>query len=278
MQFQKLATEIMKDRTSCRSFVDKEMDEERLLKLETAIKEIQENAKINVRFLTLGYSGENEKLGTYGMIAGANFYLVGVVNKGEENALEFGYLFEKIVLFATDLGLGTCWLGGTFNRSEMNAKVTLSENEFIPIISPVGVKKEKSRFFEKAVRVAVGANNRKPWNQLFFSGNAETPLLEKDAEAYKIPLEMVRIAPSASNKQPWRIVKDDKGYHFFLARTKGYGSPVYDIQKNDIGIALCHFELTAKELLLSGEWDDKLKINTNNEWEYITTWVASATN
>ena len=57
MQFQKLATEIMKDRTSCRSFADKEVDEERLLKLEAAIKEIAEEAKINVRFLTIGYSG-----------------------------------------------------------------------------------------------------------------------------------------------------------------------------------------------------------------------------
>ena len=278
MKYQKPAVEIMRERTSCRSFSDKKMDKECLLKLEDAIEEINREMNIKARFLTLSSSGKSEELGTYGMISGANFYLVGVTDKDEKNALEFGYLFEKIVLLATDLGLGSCWLGGTFNRSELSDKVTLDSNEFIPIVSPIGIKKEKPRVFEKAVRAAVGANKRKPWNQLFFSGNAETPLLEKDALDYKIPLEMVRLAPSASNKQPWRIVKDDKGYHFFVARTKGYGSPAFDLQKNDIGIAMCHFELATRELGLRGEWDDKLEIKVANEWEYITTWSASTQN
>jgi len=60
---------------------------------------------------------------------------------------------------------------------------------------------------------------------------------------------MVRIAPSASNKQPWRIVKIEGAWHFFLERTKGYGDGIIfkllklaDIQRLDMGIAMCHFE------------------------------------
>jgi hypothetical protein len=44
----------------------------------------------------------------------------------------------------------------------------------------------------------------------------------------------------------------------------------------DLGIAMCHFELTAKEQSLSGEW---LKNNPNfssqpSDFEYIVTWVS----
>ena len=83
---------------------------------------------------------------------------------------------------------------------------------------------------------------------------------------------MVRLGPSASNKQPWRIIKDKNAYHFFLCRTRGYGVTGYDMQKNDIGIAKCHFELSANELGLKGTWQEIKNISTPNDWEYICSW------
>lgn len=69
---------------------------------------------------------------------------------------------------------------------------------------------------------------------------------------------MVRIAPSASNKQPWRIVMDGNNFHFFLCRNKGYGKALgFDIQRLDIGIAMCHFESVMNELGFLGKWNDK---------------------
>lgn len=47
------------------------------------------------------------------------------------------------------------------------------------------------------------------------------------------------------------------------------------ICKNDIGIAKCHFELTAKELGLKGKWENQNNISLPNEWEYMTTWSIS---
>ena len=82
----------------------------------------------------------------------------------------------------------------------------------------------------------------------------------------------VRLGPSASNKQPWRIIKDENVYHFFLCRTKGYGVSSYDMQKNDIGIAKCHFELSANELGLKGSWVEIKDISTQNDWEYCCSW------
>ena len=55
-------------------------------------------------------------------------------------------------------------------------------------------------------------------------------------------LDMVRWAPSAINKQPWRIVHRDGAYHFYEKKDRGYSSDATgDMQKIDVGIALCHF-------------------------------------
>jgi hypothetical protein len=83
-----------------------------------------------------------------------------------------------------------------------------------------------------------------------------------EADGFAAILEGVRMAPSASNKQPWRIVRTGADWHFYLQRTKGYGkgSPIFrllrltDLQRVDLGIALCHFELAARETGLAGRW------------------------
>lgn len=37
-------------------------------------------------------------------------------------------------------------------------------------------------------------------------------------------------------------MKDGKDYHFYVKHTKGYTSTVgWDVQKIDLGIAICHF-------------------------------------
>ena len=126
------------------------------------------------------------------------------------------------------------------------------------------------------------ANRRFPVEQLFFADEFGNPLVMDAAGEYAHPLEMVRRAPSASNKQPWRIVQVGNAWHFYLQRTKGYGKGTLlfrmlrlaDLQRVDIGIAMCHFELTARSLGLRGRWieeDPKLKLKENIE--YTITWV-----
>ena len=53
---------------------------------------------------------------------------------------------------------------------------------------------------------------------------------------------MVRLAPSAVNKQPWRAVVCGSTVHFYEKRSKGFiTAQGWDVQKIDMGIALCHF-------------------------------------
>jgi len=278
MKFQKPITEVIKMRTSCRTYDSKVIEEGIIKKLNNYIEEINLEAKAKARFIIINqnnkFNNSTQKIGTYGVISGANSYIVGIINNDIQDAVTFGYLFEKIILFVTDLGLQSCWLGGTFKRDDFVSLADLKENEYIPIVSPIGYKKGKPRIFESAMRSVVGANNRKLWNKLFFDGDISKFLNENTAGSYDVPLEMVRLGPSASNKQPWRIIKDNNMYHFYLCRTKGYGIANYDIQKNDIGIAMCHFELTANELGLDGNWQKVDNINSHEEWEYVITWSA----
>ncbi|MGI5937108.1 MAG: nitroreductase family protein, partial [Oscillospiraceae bacterium] len=70
-------------------------------------------------------------------------YIVSQVTD-EPYAIEaLGYELEKLILFLTTLNLGTCWLGGTFKRSEIWRALGESERAFIPAITPVGYYERK---------------------------------------------------------------------------------------------------------------------------------------
>lgn len=56
-------------------------------------------------------SANGEKLGTYGVIKGAQDFIAASVGKGELSLEALGYTFEELILYVTSLGLGTCWLG-----------------------------------------------------------------------------------------------------------------------------------------------------------------------
>ena len=65
--------------------------------------------------------------------------------------IALGYSLEKVILYCTSLGLGTVWLGGTFNKGNFAKAVNLKENEILPIVSPVGYEGGKKSLFAKVV-------------------------------------------------------------------------------------------------------------------------------
>ena len=83
----------------------------------------------------------------------------------------------------------------------------------------------------------------------FFRRDWGSPLASAAAGPWATVLESVRLAPSASNKQPWRMIRQDGAFHFFLDRDKAYSAmmPLVDLQRIDMGIAMCHFQLAAAE-------------------------------
>ena len=125
------------------------------------------------------------------------------------------------------------------------------------------------------MRKAIHADERLPFEELFFDGDAATPLSQEKAGDLAVPLEMVRLAPSAVNRQPWRVVVKENAAHFYLKRAKGMGGGALDMQKIDMGIALCHFDLAAHEAGLAPRFvQDDPGIETPNGEEYIASWLV----
>ena len=217
-----------------------------------------------VRFKEIGGTRNSmaamKDLGTYGVIKAPAGYILEAIKKGPFDLESFGYAMEALILSATRIGLGTCWLGGTFTKSVFARKMEVTPDETVPAVMAFGEIADKRRMTEKIIRWGARASKRKQWQSLFFDRSFGTHLDEKRAGAYRIPLEMVRIGPSGSNKQPWRIVRDFPYFHFYLQRTKGYYERnkryfgMADMQRIDMGIAMCHFEHTCRALALNGEW------------------------
>jgi len=269
--------ECIEERISVRTFDNRNLKSEDFDKLNEFIAECLKETKTPIKFKILNSQTDehtNQKFGTYGFINGTNNFIVGIIDKIKIDPVEFGYNMEKVVLYATGLGFGTCWLGGTFNRSQFESVLNLDENESIGVLIAIGYKKDRQSIMDKAVRYMAKSNSRKSWNELFFDKDITTPLDRIQIGLYDKVLEMVRIAPSASNKQPWRIIKEGNYYHFYLCRTPGYGIMEFDLQMNDIGIAMCHFELSANELEHNGNWIILNNTNHIESLEYIKTWKS----
>jgi len=284
MIFQQSSVDLIKARSSRRSYSKRPLEPEVREKIEQFLAQSPKGffgSELHFNLLEKTSEDEKVKLGTYGFIRGAQTFVVGATSAADPGFVDFGYLMERIVLFLTDLNLGTCWLGGTLDRGEFAKALNLPDSQIIPAVTPVGYTESDRSLREMIIRFGSGSKRRKGWNKLFFEGNPEGsgPLGEEVAEKYSLPLEMVRLAPSASNRQPWRIVKEvgKQHYHFFLRRTKGYLKPKQqiDLQKIDMGIAMFHFEIVAKEVNLRGKWENcpPEKLATTNA-EYIISWIG----
>ncbi len=219
------------------------------------------------------------KLGTYGFIKGARNFVAGAIARRPGAEEDYGYALEAIILELTSLGLGTCWLGGTFSRAEYGRLLSLAGDEFVPAVTPVGFAAERRGALERLVRWGAKSDSRLPWEKIFFDQTIDCPLIRESAGEHAEVLEALRRAPSASNKQPWRVLRQDERFHLFLLPTPGYRKlvAVTDLQRIDMGIAMSHFEAAAKALNLPGSWRvDAPDEATPKLGGYVVTWVADA--
>lgn len=230
----------IKSRKSVRTFNGLRLDEATLTQLRhecnqlSAIDSTVPGCLRNVtppRIVIADKQTENGALGTYGVISGARTFAIMAYESTPEAMLLAGYRFEQFILNCTKRALGSCWIGGTFGRSNFQRAyltelqrlhlINNSEQQTVGIISPLGHATPKTRFAERFMRRVANANNRRkftdlftgiepPTEQEFALATADTTDLSTHKNnidaitAVKIALEMVRLAPSSRNSQPWR--------------------------------------------------------------------------
>ena len=232
-------------------------------------------AKIHIQLLEAKPGTDTEKLGTYGVIRGAKTFL-GVTAENTETAPEaVGFTFEKLVLAATAMGLGTCWIAGTFNREQFAGAMDIGKDEIFPIVCPIGYPLTKKTLIDSVFRRMGKSDRRKPWGELFFENEFGNPLSEAQAGEYAFALEMLRLAPSAMNRQPWRVVHAGSAFHFYREGnlTSKYA---FDLPRLDAGIGACHFYLAARQHALAGEFKRLAEtgIAAPEDMKYLFSWVT----
>ena len=273
-------------RYSCRSYHREVIDSGRREDLAAFVDGLHTGPLGSAARLLLISASEEDRsvlkgLTTYGFIKNPTAFIFGATPQARYDMEDFGYLMELAILYAAKLELGTCWLGGTFNYSRFADTMALQEGETMPAVTAAGLP-AKRRLTDRLIRGQAGADQRKPWEELFFDGGFDTVLDQDAAGPYAEVLDLVRIGPSASNKQPWRIVRQDKHWHLYLQRTPNYPPKIprlvdvklADLQRVDMGIAMCHFAVGAADANLPGGWqhsDPGLELPENTE--YVITWL-----
>ena len=203
------------------------------------------------------------------VIVGADTYLAAKVEKVPHFEIAYGYSFEKACLYALSRGIGTVMLAASLSRAAFEKAMEVKDGEVMPVESPVGYPAERRSIRESLMRKGLKADDRKPFDQLFFENGFNQPL-PKD-NPYAQALEMARWAPSAGNAQPWRAVVDGESVHFYETKSMK-DSPLGDIQKVDVGIALAHFDMALEEEGIKGAcgFSDP-GISTPENTHYIVT-------
>lgn len=269
--------EVIKRRISNRTYEERSLTEEdkkKLLEFNSTLTN-PFGVEVKVQYISKEKGADDVQLGTYGTIKGAKDFLA-ITVKDQPYAMEaIGYQFENLVLYATDIGIGTVWLAGTFKRKDFINAIEIGEYDLFPCICPLGYPAQKQSFLEKITKASLGSKKRKDWDKLFFLDDFTKVLTKADAGIYEDALEMLRLAPSATNSQPWAVVKEGNKFHFFCNYKNTLNDDVKKIKHIDIGIALSHFHQTAMSKGLNGNLQiEDIGFSIPDNMHYVISYIA----
>jgi len=187
-------------------------------------------------------------IGHYGKIKGTPAFIAFIGDMNDPHVQEkVGYLGEGIILEATALGLGTCWVGGFFRPEVAASLAHIKENERVLAVTPVGFPEDKISVEEKIMTGFGRTHKRKPLRELI-KGTEQ----EKLPDWIKTALEAARLAPSAVNRQPWRFHVKNTNITILVDDL----NDTYHIAKRlDCGIAMLHIETASLYFGVKGVWE-----------------------
>jgi nitroreductase len=195
-------------------------------------------------------------IGSYGLVYNAPHLLVGVLPKESESArVGLGYVLEQVVLEATRLRLGTCWITGNYNAKQAGDAVKMEPEEVAAAVCALGYPTEKGlgRLHTRVIRRLAGGHRRKPLSDIVFSRHWGEPWSPHGADPTLVTiLKHARLAPSAHNGQPWRFVVGAD--QIALATVK----PSFI----DAGIVMSHVKLASTAAERPGQWELRLRDGT----------------
>ena len=236
--------EAIEKRISCRAFEPTPVEQDKFDALAAEIEAI--NAESGLHFQLYGPPEDGTAITMSLKMFASNppcyAALAGPAGAIPEEKL--GFYGERLILLATQLGLATCWVASTYDKS--TTRVELAPDEMLHDVVPIGYAPEKMPLKQRTIRKGLRARSKKP-AALWKSAHE----LDEEPEWIRACIDAVEKAPSAINEQPvvFGFEEPNGPIRATLPRIKT------GMEYTDLGIAKLHFQLVAAECGIHGTWE-----------------------
>lgn len=219
--------EAINQRKSRRSYLNIPIGKSNLDIIQKLIDECNNKNDLTIQLIEDGSSAFNGLRKSYGMFKNVRTLIALKGKKEDINVKEkLGYHGELIILESTILGLGTCWVGGTFDKNDR--VFNLNEEEEMSCVITIGHVSEDMSFKENMIRKM--AHGRIKPLEHFYESDITPPQWFIDG------IKAVQVAPSAVNKQDYKFTYEKNTIKAFTNNRSPYSMI-------DLGIAKAHFAI-----------------------------------
>ncbi len=215
--------EAIKERFSVRKYCDRPLADNVVEALKEKIEECNRNGSLHIQ-LVLNEPKAFSGIMAYGSFSGVSNYLVMAGKKYDTLDERIGYYGEQLVLLAQRLGLGSCWVGLTYNK--VKEAFTLNNGEKVICLIALGYHNAPKR------------DHRHKSIEEVSNVNATTPAWFRNG------VEAALMAPTAINQQKFyfEYIANANGKPHVIAKRR---FSLVGYTRIDLGIAKLHFEIGA---------------------------------
>lgn len=207
-------------RHSVRVYKSESIPEEIRNRLDVLVSECNQEGDLHISIRYDDPTGFDSRLAHYGSFRNVSNYIVLAGEKRSDFGFRCGYYGEKIVLFAQQLGLNTCWAALAFNKKKVKEFIDSGETLCMVIALGYGETQGKEHKSKSMSDVVVSRGNMPEW--------------------FRLGVEAALKAPTAVNQQKFAFgMKDGEP----AVMVKGIGA----YTKVDLGIVAYHFEIGSGE-------------------------------
>lgn len=210
-------TQAMAQRHSVRSYNDKKIEGEVKEKLEQEIKACNKESGLHLQLVLNEPKAFDGFMAHYGKFSGVMNYIAMIGPKGKDLEEKVGYYGERLVLYAQQLGLNTCWVAMTYSKTK--SAFVVNPGERLCLVIAIGYGSSEGTAHRSKAESEVSAAEGKP--PAWFIEGVKASLL----------------APTAMNQQKYKFTLN--GNRVLAEAGKGFYTRI------DLGIAKYHFELGA---------------------------------
>ena len=232
-------------RTSRRTYTGEPLEPDHFNALNQSISNINEESGLNFKLLKDSRQFFTKYKTSYGMFKNVQtvIALVGDPQKVADLEVQVGYYGEFLMLECVSRNLGTCWIGGTYDKKALEADLNLDAGEKLVAVIIVGPVESSKSLTEKLVS-RIG-KNKQTFEQLLQEKTEPIPSWVQSG------IEAARLAPSAVNGKPIAYTYLNEMLTARITKKK------YGMESLDLGISLAHFELGALKEGVTGKWISK---------------------